>query len=215
MLSIQFRLTQDIKKTAPIARIKELSTNITQLKTERDSLQERVDKLRDQLDQAASGPQLADLKSKLELARVEAGVTNVSGPGIEVTLNDSNIAFQVGENPSLYVLHDEDVLRIINELKAAEAEALSINGQRLLATSEIRCIGPTILVNKNKRLVPPYVITAIGDPDKMIGALKMRGGVIEQLQVFGIQVNVKKLSSVTVPAYNGSTTFDYATPVQD
>ncbi|MCL6559007.1 MAG: DUF881 domain-containing protein, partial [Firmicutes bacterium] len=118
------------------------------------------------------------------------------------------------ENPNLYVLHDEDVLRVLNELRAAGAEVMAINGERLLSTSEVRCIGPTILINKAKRLAAPFVITAIGDPDTMANALKMRGGVIDTLQQFwGIQVSIRKLSQVTVPAYKGSRVFTYARTV--
>jgi uncharacterized protein YlxW (UPF0749 family) len=129
-------------------------------------------------------------------------------------LNDSNTALQPGQNPNLYVLHDEDVLRVLNELRAAGAEVMAINGERLLSTSEVRCIGPTILVNKVRRVAAPFVITAVGEPDTMISALKMRGGVVDTLQQFwGIQVTVKRLNQVTIPAYRGSRVFTHAREV--
>jgi len=111
------------------------------------------------------------------------------------------------------VLHDEDVLNVLNELKAAGAEALSINGQRMLASSEIRCIGPTVLTNKSYRLTPPFVIRALGDQDNMVNSLQMRGGIIEQLNFWGIQVSVRRVENLTIPAYNGTIKFDYAQPV--
>ena len=79
-----------------------------------------------------------------------------------------------------------------------------------MATTEVRCTGPTILLNKNKRLAPPYVITAIGNPDILESSLKMKGGVAETLQFWGIQVAVKKLPEVIVPAYSGGIRFEYA-----
>ena len=212
MLTIQFRATQQVKLNVPVQRAKELTTQLEKVRADRQDLKVKVEKLRADLDHAAQGPQLSDQKSKLETARIEAGVSKVAGKGVEVTLNDSNVALQSDENPNLYVLHDEDVLKVLNELKASGAEAISINDQRLLATSEVRCVGPTILVNKTKRLAPPFVIYAIGDPVTMENALRMRGGVIESLKVWGIQINVKKQDRVVVPAYSGAVSYEFAQP---
>jgi len=210
MLAFQFRVTKEINKTEPIQRAQRVSAEVSQLKKDRDSLQARVGELRATLDQLPAGPRDSELKEELDMARVLAGVTELSGPGVEVTLNDSNISLKPGDNPNLYVLHDEDVLRVLNEIRAAGAEAISINGQRLLSNTEIRCTGPTIVLNKNKRLAPPYVITAIGNPDTLEGSIKMKGGVAETLQFWGIQVGVKKIPQVTVPPYSGGISFDYA-----
>ena len=64
------------------------------------------------------------------------------------------------------------------------------------------------------KLAPPFIIQAIGDPDTLETSLKMRGGVIESLQVFGIQVNIKKQDKVEVPAYTGPIQFKYFQPVK-
>ncbi len=210
MLSAQYRVTREIQASEPVQRARELSTQVEKLRADRDDFQDGVDNLRSQLDKVTAGPLVSEIKEALEHARVLAGVSELSGQGVEVTLNDSNVALKPGQNPNLYVLHDEDILRVLNELRAAGAEALSINGQRLLATTEVRCTGPTILLNKNKRLAPPYVITAIGNPDTLESSLKMKGGVAETLQFWGIQVSVKKIPEVIVPAYSGGIRFEYA-----
>jgi uncharacterized protein YlxW (UPF0749 family) len=210
MLAFQFRVTREINKTEPVQRAQQMSAELNQLKKDRDSFQARVAELRATLDQLPAGPRDSELKEELDMARILAGVTELSGPGVEVTLNDSNISLKPGDNPNLYVLHDEDVMRVLNEIRAAGAEAISINGQRLLSNTEIRCTGPTIVLNKNKRLAPPYVITAIGNPDTLEGSIKMKGGVAETLQFWGIQVGVKKIPQVTVPPYSGGISFDYA-----
>jgi len=211
MLALQFRVTRDIQQTDVIRRAQDLTGQVAQLKRERDALQTQVTELRSQMEQMLAGPQGAQLKQEMDHAGVLAGVTELTGPGVEVTLNDSSVSLKPGENPNLYVLHDEDVLRVLNELKAAGAEAMAMNGERLLATTEIRCIGPTIVLNKNKRLAPPYVVTAIGNPDTMENSLKMKGGVAETLQFWGIQVSVKKMPQVMVPPYTGGIQYDYAT----
>lgn len=213
LLTFQFRITRDVVRSPAVQQKQVLAEQVNQSRQERDALKKRVGELRAQLDRIAAGQQLGPLKEELDKARIEAGLMAVSGPGVEVTLNDSNLVIQPGENPNLYVLHDEDVLNVLNELRAAGAEALAINGQRLLATSEIRCVGPTILTNKSYRLTPPFVISAIGNQDNMINSLQMRGGIIEQLKFWGIQVAVRRVDNLTIPAYAGSIRFDYAAPV--
>ena len=113
---------------------------------------------------------------------------------------------------NLYVIHDEDILRVVNELRAAGAEAISLNGQRLTATSEIRCAGPTMSVN-NVRSAAPFEIIAIGDSSTLENALKMRGGVVDTLKVWGIQMAISPRTSVQVPPFNGPSPFRYAKPV--
>jgi uncharacterized protein YlxW (UPF0749 family) len=105
-------------------------------------------------------------------------------------------------------------LKVVNELKAAGAEALSINGQRIISTSEIRCAGPTVSVN-NVRSAPPYVIQAIGNPQTLDASLKMRGGVVETLKFWGIQVQTAIEKNLVIPGYNGTFAFDYAKPVEE
>ena len=130
------------------------------------------------------------MKKELEKVRMNAGLLAGTGQGVVITLDDSNLPRQPGEDPNLFLIHDEDLLKVINELFAAGAEAVSVNGQRIITNSEIRCVGPTIIINSIK-LAPPFIIQAVGDPEILETSLKMRGGVIESLQVFGIQVNIK------------------------
>ena len=207
MLAVQFRTTQDIRASIPFQRVEDLSQRLSQTEKERDALVKEVHQLR----QTANH----EIPSKeMEVLKMGAGVTAVQGPGVIVTIDDSKRPTKPGENPNLYLIHDDDILKVINELWAAGAEAVSINEQRLIASSEIRCAGPTLSVN-NTRYSPPYDIRAIGEPQTLETALKMRGGVIETLQFWGIQVSVKKVEIAKVPAYKGAFRFDFATPVKE
>ena len=207
MLAVQFRTTQDIRASIPFQRVEDLSQRLSQTEKERDALVKEVHQLR----QTANH----EIPSKeMEVLKMGAGVTAVQGPGIIVTIDDSKRPTKPGENPNLYLIHDDDILKVINELWAAGAEAVAINEQRLIASSEIRCAGPTLSVN-NTRYSPPYDIRAIGEPQTLETALKMRGGVIETLQFWGIQVSVKKVEVVKVPAYKGAFRFDFAIPVKE
>lgn len=202
MLAVQFRTTQDIRATIPFQRVEDLSQRLSQTEKERDALLNEVYELR----KGGGGSREA------EIVKMGAGVVPVQGPGIVVVIDDSKRPTKPGENPNLYLIHDDDILKVINELWAAGAEAISINEQRLIASSEVRCAGPTLSVN-NTRYSPPYEIRAIGEPQTLENSLRMRGGVMETLQFWGIQVTVKKQEIVNVPAYKGTFRFEYAKPV--
>lgn len=210
MLSMQFRVVKEITANTSVERMERLQVEVREGAAERDELRTRLDELRDELDDIATTAQQERLRGQLELARIYAGLMPVTGPGLEITLNDSAAAPQPGESASISILHDEDLLRVLNELRAAGAEALAINDERILATTGVRCGGPTVLVNRTRRLAPPYVITAVGDPETLLSALQMRGGVLDTLEFYNIQTSAKKMDQVVVPAYTGSTTWNWA-----
>lgn len=207
MLAVQFRTTQDIKSSIPYQRVEDLSQRLSQTEKERDALVNQVQELK-----RTSGVEAAS--KEFERIKMGAGVVAVEGPGIIVTIDDSKRPSKPGENPNLYLIHDDDILKVINELWAAGAEAISINEQRLIASSEIRCAGPTLSVN-NARYSPPYEVRVIGEPTTLENALKMRGGVIETLQFWGIQVTIKTQEVVNVPAFKGTFRFEFAKPSQE
>ena len=167
MLATQFKTTER-QKTINIQRAEDLSDRLKAVEKERDELSKEMEKL-----QAKAGDEVV----AREIVRLKAfaGDLEMHGKGIKLVLDDSKIASKPGENPNLYIIHDDDLLRVINELRAAGAEAIAINGERIVAMSEIRCAGPTLSVNNN-RSAPPYEIKAIGNPNNLESALKLRGG---------------------------------------
>ena len=137
-----------------------------------------------------------------EELKLQACLLPLEGSGIIITMDDSDKTAKVGEDKNLYLIHDDDLLKVINELRAAGAEAISINGQRLIDISEIRCAGPTLSVN-NVRSSAPFEIHAIGEKNTLENAIKMRGGVAETLKVWGIHLEVEVSDNVYVPPYKG------------
>jgi uncharacterized protein YlxW (UPF0749 family) len=198
MLAVQYKTIQG---TPPVTtlRAEELTAKVRDLEEENKSLKAQAGQ--------GSGSQVENL-------RYAAGLLEVSGKGIIVTLDDSKQPKQNGVNPNLYIIHDEDLLRIINELRAAGAEALSVNGQRLIGTSEMRCVGPNININ-GKLLSPPFEIRAIGDPHSLASALNLRGGVKESLKYWGIELQINKSDKVVIPAYEGTIRHEYAHASQE
>ena len=193
MLTVQFRNVQQAKSTLPYQRVDELSVRLRQLEDERNNLKNQLQSL-----QNANSD--SDLLNEL---KIQAGLVALKGTGVIINLDDSTKEAKSGENPNLYLIHDDDLLRVINELRAAGAEAISINGQRLIDTSEIRCAGPTLSVN-NVRSAAPYEIHAIGDKKSLENAINMRGGVAETLKVWGIHIKVESSNDVYVPAFTAT-----------
>ena len=202
MLATQFRTNESRKANIPYQRAEDLSERLKVVEKERNQLLLEIQRLQEK----ASDEVVA---REINMLKAYAGDTALHGPGVIVTVDDSKKVSKPGENQNLYLIHDDDLLRIINELRASGAEGIAINEERLIAVSEIRCAGPTLSVNNN-RFAPPYVIRAIGDPKSLETALKMRGGVIETLKFWGIQVTVSKEENVIIPAFKGSHSLEYA-----
>lgn len=185
-------------------------------RTKNETLNQQILEYKKNLEQyqaeaSKSGDYTGVLSEQLQMAEILSGQIDVEGPGVIVTLQESQRI--TSENPMNDVIHDNDILSVINELCDAGAEALSLNDERLVATSEIRCAGSTVSINNNRYAVP-FVIKAIGDPKNLEAALTMRHGVIEVLGSWGIDVTVVKSNKIRVNAYSGVTSFKYAVPVQ-
>lgn len=213
MLAYQFRIQRAAASSLPVQRSEVLVQNLQAVEKERDSLRDEVAQLRAQIAKSgAVSDQLLAVETQLAQARMAAGLEDVEGTGVIVTLDDSKRPPEKGQDPNVFLLHDDDLLKVVNELRDAGAEAISINGQRLVATSEIRCAGSTVSIN-NTRTAPPVEIRAIGDPAVLEAALRLRGGIAETLLFWGIQVDIKPQKLVVVPAYKGSLQPQFAKPV--
>lgn len=206
MLATQIKTTER-QKTINVQRAEELTERLRIVEQQRDDLAKEIERL-----QANSSDDA--LETEVERLKEFAGEVPLEGKGIQLILDDSKVTAQVGENPNLYIIHDDDLLRVINELRAAGAEAISINGERLVSTSEIRCAGPTLSVNNN-RSAPPYVILAIGNPSNLASALKLRGGVLDTFKFWGIQAELTMPDVVKIPAFKGRRTFEYAQAAEE
>ena len=198
------------------SRLETLQNLYNEVVDQKDGLADQVKQLQGELElyreQAASGEAGSQaLKAELEQLEITAGLTDVEGPGVTIILEDSSQANVTG-NEADYLIHDNDLLSVINELRSAGAEAISLNGERILATSEVRCTGAVVTVN-GRRYAAPYVVFAIGDPDTLYSALTMRNGVVDVLSQWGITVKVTASDQLLIPKYNGTVEYQYAKPI--
>lgn len=133
------------------------------------------------------------LENEVKEAESYLGYTSLKGEGIEVILKDNDI----------YRIDHSDLLRLVNELKIAGAEAISINDERIIGTSEITEINDTIIVVNTKRVAGPYIVKAIGDKKYFESALTIKGGYIDEITAEGKDIDYSVQDNIIIPAYDG------------
>lgn len=218
MLALQLRTVKDVGGIVSPQRAQELAIQINKLNQEKNKLIEErnsyLDRIKEYEDEAASGDvYLQRLREDLLKMRMVAGLEDVQGPGIIVTVSDPPVSEDVIDTFSLVMYYYEYLLMLVNELNAAGAEAISINEQRVIANTEIRIAGYHLNINGVK-FAPPMVFKAIGDADTLEAALKLKNGLVETMTRDGILVNIKKTDNLIVPKYSRIYRFKYAKPVE-
>lgn len=137
------------------------------------------------------------LKARLSEVETNSGYSKMNGSGIIVRLYDAEGSY---DNSS--IVHDGQLRDITNELFAAGAKGIAIGGQRMIATTSIRCAGPVILVNQTPISVDPVTIDAIGDPDVLESSLELLKNYYENVD--GIRVEIEKSGEIELPPYRGN-----------
>lgn len=182
--------------------------------------QEEIAKLRSDLTAAQNAmagetKQSEVLNKNLQELKQFAGLTPVMGPGIVVTLSDLRDDKRIDAIASELIIHDRDVLKVVNELWNGGAEAISVNGNRVTVSTSFRCVGSTILVDTT-RIASPIVIQAIGDPSSLEGAMKLPEGIYDELRsVDARMIKIEQAQKMQLPSYNGSTRQKFAKTVPE
>jgi len=217
-LSFQLKVQAGSAMANPLSQKNtNLITIITDLEKEIKSLEDQIAGIRKELgnlqNQRSEG-HLPELQARLKQAQIAAGVVAVSGQGIIITLDDNTEGLKANpkDDPNKYIVHYESILNIISELRAAGAEAIDVNGQRIIATSEIRCVGNVILINTT-RIAPPFIIQAIGSPKLLYEMTADREvGILKASQY---PVSIQEAEQVIIPAYKGELQFKYSETVKE
>ncbi|MCW5938810.1 MAG: DUF881 domain-containing protein [Fimbriimonadaceae bacterium] len=191
----------------------DLTDENEQLRSEVTKLRDDVTKLQNAVAENSNASQ--SLNKSLQEIKVFAGLTEIEGPGVIVTLRDSTSPADTVMNAVGPIIHDNDVLRVVNELRNAGAEALSVNNRRVGPNTNFRCVGTTIHVDEVK-IASPVVIRAVGDPETLFGAMTMPGGVVSEIREYDPKmVEIKPVKSLRLPGYSGSTIFKVAKVPED
>lgn len=217
-LSFQLRVQAGNMIANPLSQKNtNLVTIITDLEKEIKSLENQIANTRKELGNLQSHQsegQLPELQAKLKQAQMDAGLLTVTGKGLIITIDDNTEGLKKNplDDPNKYIVHYESILHIISELKAAGAEAIDVNGQRIIATSEIRCVGNVILVNTT-RLAPPFIVQAIGSPKLLYEmTINRELGILKSSQY---PVSIEESEQVVIPAYNGELQFHFSETIKE
>lgn len=210
---------QRVQEKAADQENQRLIAYIEEMEAESLLLQQRIQETREQIDaiqtsQAEGESLLANLNQRLSQLSQAAGMTQLTGPGIIITLDDNKVGAELAQknNPATYnaenfIVHDKDILYLVRAM-AGHAEALSINGIRIVDTTSIRCMGSVVMVN-SARLAPPYEIHAIGNPQKLAEAVQ-HSGRYHRLQYMSIPISITSSDEIHMPAYSGSLSPNYS-----
>ena len=201
------------------------STEVSSLIEQRDSavarqelelqrVQQQVQQLTEQA--ALRNGSVAAAQQQGDAGMTSAGLTALAGAGLQITLDDAprppGGGLPTGATGDDVVIHQSDVQAVVNALWAAGADGVAIMGQRLVATSAVRCVGNTLLL-QGRTYSPPFVVTAVGDAREMRAQLTASDGVAllqQAVDDFGLTFQVRETRSVELPAYDGGLAMQYA-----
>jgi uncharacterized protein YlxW (UPF0749 family) len=192
------------------------SQRVKDLRVQAQTVQRSID----ELTAAINDPQVNQLNRKLERLAAPAGMQRLAGPGLVVTLDDAPLDQDVpdGTNPNLLVVHQQDLQAAINALWAGGAEGISLQGQRIIGTTGIKCVGNTVRL-QGVPYAPPYRIVAVGDQVALYDALTNSPDVQDYRAFteppYNLGWDLRTETRVRVPAYKQPITLEYAQPLTD
>lgn len=219
LLVLGFLIAAQLSAEGPLIRYTSqertpLVETVLGLQQQQQALKARIFELRSQIGTLeaqlpGSAAQEKDLNASLEKARIAGGLVQLTGPGIAFRLEDADGAGTNGHTEGLVTARD--VRTIVQELWLAGAEAISVNGERIVSTTAILDIGNSILAN-SAYLAPPYEIRAIGPSDlydRLTGSASFVGFVQTRIDPSGLHLAFAESPTITVPAFAGTVTGRY------
>lgn len=210
VMFMQFKMVEQTDITAiETMRESELKLELASWREKYNQLNERynevVVKIEEYRNERVSDEKTAQLlETELQQLNEALGKTDVTGEGIIIQIVDKQ-GQPLGENAYVSAIIAEDLLLIVNDLFATGAEAISINGHRIVTTSAIKDIGGTDFIRVNSKRIPDntYVINAIGNPDYLRAAVSGKGGHVDELKELGHETSVVESKKIEIEKYNG------------
>lgn len=199
----------------------DLRDNILRTKEKYNEKFDQLDKLNNKLDSlieqaSKKDTNTEDVPSELKNLNTLLGYSRLEGQGIIITVKDGDAASVKGL-VSNYWVHDGDLLKIVNLLKSGGAEAISINDERIVADTAITCAGNIVKIN-DKKIGSPFVIKAIGLPEKLYGTVTVTDDYLKQMEIEGVKIEIEKKDKITdkiiIEKYNGIHSFNYASNIE-
>lgn len=182
----------------------ELRTELSDWKNKYNEVQDRLreteSKITEYQSQISNSEESSNILAK-DLSETEEylGYTNLKGEGIVIKLEDNDFK----------QIERWDLLQLINELKLAGAEAISINDERVISTTEIATVGYQFILINGNRVPSPFIVKAIGNKKYLESAITIKGGYLDEMIVNEKTISYTVEDEIEVPAYNGKLSFDY------
>ncbi len=208
-ISISDEIVKGKRETELAEELLTLQRNYDDLKKNYDDSQKIVNEYK--TNSATNDELIASMQRDIKSLKALAGTTEVKGEGIIITMSDGEA--EEGSSRTDALVHDSDLLTVVNELKSAGAEAISINGQRIISTSAIRCVGPVIQVNY-KKVASPFEIKAIGNSQYLESAMTIKNGVIDLIKEYGENITISREKEVTIPKFDGTINLEKSTVIE-
>lgn len=209
IMCMQFKVVKETDITSiETMREEELRSELANWKQMYKEAEEQYDEKIAKLSEYREKQQSTEEASKLveeELAKTNMylGETDGEGQGIEINIKDIN-------SEDIKPISAENLLIIVDYLKLAGAEAISINEERIINMSDIVDIRSNSIIFVNQqRILAPYIIKAIGDPSKLESTLLGNGGYIEELRNIGFDISIDRKSTITIPKYSKEIGYKY------
>ncbi len=186
---------------AQARRNNELTRSLTRLRSETDALG------------AQAGSDDGDASAEVSRQEAYASLSAVRGPSLTVTLDDAPATVAAdGIEPDLLVVHQQDIQAVVNALWAGGAEAMTIQGQRVISTTGIKCVGNTVVLH-GVPYAPPYVVSALGNPAALAESLERSDAVRiyrEYVDAYGMVLREQVREEQLFAAYEGPLDLQFA-----
>ena len=192
--------------------LQERSQRLDDRRDDARELQESID----QMSEGVGGTMIDSLNATIKSLEPVSGLTPSAGPGVTVTLDDAPAGSgPEGLDPNVLVVHEQDIQAYVNALWAGGAEAISLQGQRLISTSGIKCAGSTVLIN-GAVYSPPYRIVAVGDTNGMLWAVNTTPETTtyaDYAREYQLGLDIGSGDDMSVPAFADQVRLEFATAV--
>mgnify|MGYP002611776154 CR=1 FL=1 len=187
----------------------DLKTQVLKMKEKYENQYAELERVEKELEKERenttnNNSELADLESQIKKANLILGNTDVTGTGVRVTLTDGKTDSSTID-PSYFLVHAENILQVVNEMRNAGAEAISINGERIVNTTDIVDLdveGP-IKINSKYIRENNFEIKAIGNSSYLESSIFGKNGYAEQLDASGIKAEIERSNKVKISKYTG------------
>lgn len=208
VMSMQFKIVNQTDITAiENMRETELRTELANWKAKYQETETKYEEIEAKIEEYQKTKQSNEetgkiVEEELEQINMTLGKTDVEGEGIEITLRET-------ENEEISKISANDLLVIVNSLKLAGAEAISINDERIINMSDIVTINDTFIKVNGQRILAPYVIKTIGNQTYLESALLGNGGYLDELEKIGHNVSIQKINKIKINPYKDEIKIKY------